>query len=109
MREITFFFGVDGTCQHILSDSVLNSSFLGKRKISRVSQICFCEKAQKFYIEFLKSPLKEQWPNGIYCSPLEEKATGEISPAFFDTYEQAVKEEIRVINAARKHGVIIED
>lgn len=70
----------------------IDLSKLGKISVRRSSEILFDEEQQKYYIHFLEQDIPD------YVNEHYRKV-------FFNTYEDAVKQEIIVINTWRKDGI----
>jgi hypothetical protein len=86
-----------GDCEHLLKDGFFKPPVHGTRNVKRVSEILFCQQAQKFYIQFQDDKLKALWPNGVY--------TENGKTAYFMSYEDAVDKEITVIQQQKIQGI----
>jgi hypothetical protein len=98
MKENVLVFNPDGSIEHTLKDSFLDTRGLGPRKIERLSSVEFDEARQKFFIKWLKGPLAGE----IECVNYFGLQT--CVPWTFDTYEEAVEHEIKRVNALRLAG-----
>lgn len=114
-RSLVLDFRADGSVECLLKDKVFDTRFLSDtRKIERVSEIVPTDDGQKFFIRWLLGPLVKAnetlgrsaegrsirfySSHGLSCEPNGETL-------YFDTYEDAVAEEIRTVNALRLAGI----
>lgn len=120
-KSIVVQFFPDGTVAHTRDKDFDISEALGaKRSIQRMTDILFDDEHQKFYIVMLKGV----WDDGFHIIGFERHlVTNNMVRKFgiepqpimgdddlygicrFDTYEDAVAFEIKLINAMRLHGV----
>ena len=78
----------DGTIEMTLKDKEFKP-FNGHRTIKRMSEILFNEDTQRFYVKF--------------------RYDGHTTPAIFDTYEDAIKYEVDIINKVRRNNILIDN
>lgn len=134
MRQMVVTFNPDGTAEHTLKDPWYNpAEALGaERSIKRMTDIKYDEKAQGFYITFLRGVISN-WQTAddfknkttrklvlegyvvqsrfeyqigaqadIVCNRINQWFDGGV--LMFKTYEDAVAYEIELVNALRKIG-----
>jgi hypothetical protein len=76
----------DGSVETLLKDKVFDTRVFGDRKIERVSEVLPTEDGQQFFIRWLLGP------HAGFCV------------GHFDTYEDAVDQEVTTVNDLRRQG-----
>ena len=104
MDKMVITFTDSGEVQHTLRDSKFNTSFLGNRKVKRMSEIVHVEATQRFIIRLIHKELIKYYGT---THVLKQEARYSSQIAEFDTYEDAVAEEIRFVDDLRVKGVKI--
>lgn len=85
----------------------LDLRVFGNAEVKRVSEILFCDTAQKFYVQFLDGILAgRKLTFTLYCAATGKRVsfTAGQPVMLFDEYEDAVTAEVETLDAIRAFG-----
>lgn len=102
----------DGTASGLQRKDGLDLRLLGHAMIERTSEILWDELEQKWYVEFKHVPSEPVLSIGLYHTIVLGMAySGEVqvynAPMYFSEYDEAVEAEIKTLDWARLHGLLI--
>lgn len=112
-NQLTISFGPDGTVQHTLNDAFMQPDFDVPRTVERMTDIKHETAINCFYIVGLLDPVKGKYFDKAMINNLNVDISDiphrldRRGVLLFGGYEEAVRVEIRVIDALRVQGVTV--